>query len=195
MSVRLMVLGVMHREQKTHGYTVYHALVSWQADTWTKIRPGSIYHALSQLEKEGLITNAGQVAGSKGAAKTLYVISQTGEDELKKLIRTALVSYDQEQFTAGLAFMSVLARQEVINLAKQRLQMHHETVKFMKALPRNDTPDTPAQHEAIITSWTAIFNITHIWQKQFLQDLQTGKYVFADEPELEQGRNTRTKEK
>lgn len=176
-----MVLGVMHREQKTHGYTVYHALVSWQADTWTKVRPGSIYHALSQLEKEGFITNEGQTAGSKGAAKTLYAISQTGENELKKLIRTALISYDQEQFTAGLAFMSVLTRQEVIDLAKQRLQMHRETVSFMKTLPRNDTPDTPAQHEAIITSWTAIFSATYIWQKQFLQDLQAGKYIFAGE--------------
>lgn len=181
MSVRLMVLGVMHQERITHGYTVYHALVSWQADTWTKIRPGSIYHALTQLEKEGRIINKGTAAGSKGSAKTLYEISASGEDELKKLVRLALVSYDQEQFTAGLAFMAVLTRQEAIDLAKERLHMHSETIDFMNTLPRSDTPDTPAQHLAIITSWTTIFSATHTWQKQFLQDLQRGKYTFAGE--------------
>ncbi len=176
-----MVLGVMHRERKTHGYTVYHALVSWQAETWTKIRPGSIYHALGQLEKEGLVINEGLTLGNKGSAKTLYAISTTGEEELKNLIRTALVSYDQEQFTAGLAFMSILSREEVIGLATQRLQAHRETISFMKMLPRNDMPDTPAQHSAIITSWTSVFSATHAWQKQFLQDLQSGKYVFVDD--------------
>jgi DNA-binding PadR family transcriptional regulator len=179
-----MTLGVMHRETKTHGYTVYHELVKWQADTWTKIQPGSIYHALSQLEKEGLIINEGITPGSRGSSKTLYAISAKGEEELKKLVRSALVSYDQEELTAGLAFMSVLTRQETIALAEERLRLHKGVVAFMKALPTNDEPATPAQHPAIISSWTNIFSATLTWQKQFVHDLRSGKYVFAEEQTL-----------
>lgn len=173
-----MVLGVMHQHRQTHGYQVYHDLTSWQAETWTKIRPGSIYHALTQLEKQGMLTNHGLKDGQKGSSKTVYSITKKGEHELVALVEQALVSYDQEVFTAGLAFMSVLSRQKAISLAEERLNNHTETVVFLSKLPRTDVPATPQQHSAIITSWSAVFEATAKWQRQFIRDLKSGMYRF-----------------
>lgn len=175
-----MVLGVVHRHKQTHGYQVYHDLVSWQAETWTKIRPGSIYHALAQLEKQGMLINHGHKDGQKGLSKTIYSMTDAGEAELIKLVKQALVSYDQESFTAGLAFMSILSRSTAILLAEERLRKHKETVDFLAKLPRTDMPSTPAQHSAIITSWSAIFDVTATWQRQFIDDLKNGMYGFRD---------------
>jgi hypothetical protein len=108
-------------------------------------------------------------------------MTDAGEAELVKLVKQALVSYDQENFTAGLAFMSVLSRSTAILLAEERLRNHEETVDFLTKLPRTDIPSTPAQHSAIITSWSAIFDVTAIWQRQFINDLKNGMYRFQDD--------------
>lgn len=181
MSTKLMVLGVIYRHKKTHGYQVLRDLSSWQAETWTKIRPGSIYHALMQLTKEGLLTEEGVEEGSRGASKTLYSLTKEGENELVRLIEGALISYDQEVFTAGLAFMSILPRTRALRCAEERLVNFKKTVAFLEALPRDDRPETPKDHSAIISSWSAVFGSLTVWQQHFVEDVKRGVYEFRDD--------------
>lgn len=181
MTMRLMVLGVLFREKQAHGYHIYHELSSWQAETWTKVRPGSVYHALAQMSKEGLLANMGVEEGKKGSSKTTYMITPKGQNELWELVQKALVSYDQEEFTAGLAFMSVLTRDHTYKLALQRLHLHKQTVDFLQQLPQSDIPETPDKSSAIVSSWTTIFAATAKWQEQFARDIVNGKYAFSDD--------------
>lgn len=181
MSTKLMVLGVVHRRKQTHGYQVLHDLTSWQAETWTKIRPGSIYHALTQLTKEDMLTEEGVERGGRGSSKTVYALTKKGEEELFALIEEALISYDQEIFTAGLAFMSILPRARVIERAEERLANFEKTVEFLEELPRSDKPETPKQHSAIISSWSAVFSSSTAWQQQYVEDLKRGIYEFCDD--------------
>ena len=176
-----MVLGVIRRRGQTHGYQVLHDLTSWQAETWTKIRPGSVYHALAQLTKEGVLVEKDTEKGGRGSAKTIYALTKKGEKELFALIEDALVSYDQEIFTAGLAFMSMLPRAHALTRDKERLTNLEKTVEFLENLPRNDIPETPKQNSAIISSWSAIFSSSAVWQRQFVEDLHHGKYEFCDD--------------
>lgn len=181
MSTKLMVLGVIYRHEQTHGYQVLHDLKSWQAETWTKICPGSIYHALTQLTKEGMLSEEGVEKGGRGSSKTIYALTEKGEKELFTLIEDALISYDQEVFTAGLAFMSVLPRARVIERAEERLANFEKTVDFLEELPRSDKPETPKMHSAIISSWSAVFSSSTEWQRQYVKDLKCGMYEFCDD--------------
>ena len=65
MIIRLLILGILKRRGSAHGYRMYRDLVEWRVETWTIIRPGSIYHALTQMEKQGLIIEALPTAGQK----------------------------------------------------------------------------------------------------------------------------------
>jgi DNA-binding PadR family transcriptional regulator len=180
MSTKLMVLGVLYRHKKTHGYQILRDLTSWQAETWTKIRPGSIYHALMQMTKEGLLTEEGIEEGGRGSSKTLYSLTREGENELVRLIEDALISYDQEVFTAGLAFMSTLPRVRALKCAEERLANFKKTVAFLEALPRDNRPETPKEHSAIISSWSAVFSSMTVWQERFVEDVKCGVYEFSD---------------
>ncbi len=51
-TVRLLVLGVVRLLGEAHGYAVHRELMSWRVDTWTAVKPPSIYHAVKQLERE-----------------------------------------------------------------------------------------------------------------------------------------------
>jgi DNA-binding PadR family transcriptional regulator len=175
-----MVLGIVSQKSGTHGYDVHREIISWKAETWSKVRSGSIYHAFTQLEKEGFLQRQATEKSKDGPAKTSYSITKNGQAELLQLIEKALVSYDQEQFAAGLAFMHLLSRQKVIDLAKQRLNLYQQTCDFMGSLPQESHPSTPATHPEIINSWAVLFTATTIWQQQFIDHLEKGDYTFSD---------------
>lgn len=181
MSARLMVLGVVSEKNETHGYDVYREIISWKADTWSKVRSGSIYHAVTQLEKEGLLQKGSTQKSKDGPAKTSYAITEAGRSVLTTLIEDALVSLDQEQFTSGVAFMHMLPRDRVIELAEERLAQYGKITDFMGTLPKESQPTSPSKHPEIIGSWSAIFSAVLVWQQEFIGHLKSGEYSFLDE--------------
>lgn len=180
MSVKLMILGILHDGREAHGYTILQKLNSWQAETWTSVKPGSVYHALGQFEKHHLAENTGNKQGG-GPAATSYKITTKGKQELYELIEKALLSYEQNEFTAGLAWMHLLPRSRVIELAKQRLESYYEINTFMDTLPQDEMPEIPSRNPEIITSWQALFMATTKWQEDFIKRIEGGAYRFQNE--------------
>lgn len=180
-SVRLMVLGVLNASETTHGYKIYRSINGWRAETWTNIKPGSIYHALTSLEKNGLIENTGLKLDSGGPAAMSYRINARGKEELHALIKQAFASYDQEEFTAGLAWMHLLSRDEVLVLARERLTNFKQTCMFMRTLPREEMPSSPDKHPEIIDSWTTLFDAMASWLETFIAHIEAGRYQFKGE--------------
>ena len=68
-TVRLLVLGVVRTRGEAHGYAVHQELMSWRVDTWTAVKPPSIYHAVKQLEREGLLSGSGRQDSPRGPAR------------------------------------------------------------------------------------------------------------------------------
>ena len=54
-TIRLLVLGAVRQHGRAHGYQVRNDLEYWGAHEWSNAKPGSIYHALKQLAKQGLL--------------------------------------------------------------------------------------------------------------------------------------------
>lgn len=75
--------------KSTHGYEIQKFIQTNHMDKWTKIQSGSIYYALSKLEKEGLIVLLKEV-GSGSKARKVYSITEAGKMELKKLVKQEL---------------------------------------------------------------------------------------------------------
>ncbi|MDB5059778.1 MAG: hypothetical protein JWO59_3250, partial [Chloroflexi bacterium] len=76
--IRLVVLGVIRMRGQAHGYAVHRELLSWRVETWTTVKPGSIYHALKQLAKEGKLRAAGTEESTEGPGRTLYALTHEG---------------------------------------------------------------------------------------------------------------------
>jgi DNA-binding PadR family transcriptional regulator len=78
-AIRILVLGVVHGSGQAHGYQVRRELLSWRADVWAKVAPGSIYQALRTLTKHGLLEPVATEAGAGGPERTVYRITPDGE--------------------------------------------------------------------------------------------------------------------
>lgn len=84
MNVRLFVLGLL-REQPQHGYELYRWLEQSQTDIWADVLPGSIYHALRQMHKEGFIeVQTTEHTGNR--SRSIYTITPAGQEAFVRLL-------------------------------------------------------------------------------------------------------------
>lgn len=122
-STRLLVLGVVRIFQPVHGYLVRRELLSWNVDHWAHLNPGSIYHALRSLARDGLLEEVGTEAEGGRPARTSYRLTPDGDAAFLQLLRASfwrLDVYGPDTLLAGLCFIFWLPREEVMAALQAR---------------------------------------------------------------------------
>ncbi|MGA5465913.1 PadR family transcriptional regulator [Mycobacterium sp. NPDC050041] len=189
-TVRLLVLGVVRMHGAAHGYAVHRELTSWRVDTWTRVKPPSIYHAVKQLAREGLLVDAGRTEASRGPARLSYRVTAAGEQEFYRLLEAALLSPDIEEFGAGIAFMRFLPRRRVVELLEAQLGVTRtigDQLQDMKTQwPEADEPPH-AQH--LLDLWRGSFAATSDWTAQMLGRIAGGQFTFDDDEQARPDRD------
>ncbi|GAB2547568.1 PadR family transcriptional regulator [Nocardia heshunensis] len=122
-TTRLLVLAVVRLLQPVHGYDVRRELLSWDADNWANVKPGSVYGALNTLERDGLISVEG--VGQEGARpeRRTYRLTGDGEKEFASMLRDALFSADmvKHPYFAAVALFPQAAKPEVVAALNSRI--------------------------------------------------------------------------
>jgi DNA-binding PadR family transcriptional regulator len=80
----MLILGVL-AERPMHGYDIQQWMTDSRTDIWAGVRPGSLYHALKQLNAEGLI-EVKDVISQGERSRTVYQITAAGRTELRSLV-------------------------------------------------------------------------------------------------------------
>ncbi len=128
-ATRLMILGLLRMSGPLHGYDVRRELLSWGADDWANVQPGSIYHALRKMAEEGLLSEV--VSDRPGArpARVTYEITGTGEDEFQTLLRAYWWRPEpaKDPFAAAFSFVPALPRQEAVAALRNRAKQLRST--------------------------------------------------------------------
>lgn len=86
--VRLMVLGML-KLKPLSGYEIQQVLQTSQTDIWAGVLPGSIYHALKKMDKEGLV-EVDSVEQTGHRIKAIYKITEKGQAEFIRLLKESL---------------------------------------------------------------------------------------------------------
>ncbi|MFG3004623.1 PadR family transcriptional regulator [Streptomyces calvus] len=185
--IRLLVLGAVRQHGRAHGYQVRNDLEYWGAHEWSNAKPGSIYHALKQMAKEGLL-HAHEIAPSTagGPPRTEYEVTEQGTEAYFRLLRESLTSYDQKPdvLSAGLGLMVDLSREEALELLERRLRAIGE---WRSAVTEYYTPaDGPGQlgHIGeIMDFWVHSADTGAEWTRALMERIKGGAYTFAGEGE------------
>ncbi|WP_406104991.1 PadR family transcriptional regulator [Streptomyces sp. NBC_01003] len=186
-AIRLLVLGAVRQHGRAHGYQVRNDLEYWGAHEWSNAKPGSIYHALKQMAKQGFLV-AHEIAPSTagGPPRTEYEITDKGTEEFRTLLREALVTYDQKPdiLSAALGFIVDLPRQEAVELLRRRVEGIEE---WRRAVTDYYTPeDGPEQlgHIGeIMNFWVHSADAGAEWTRGLIGRIEGGAYTFAGEGE------------
>lgn len=182
--MRLLVLGSMLRRGSAHGYDVFRDLADWHADTWTSVKPGSIYHAIEKLAAQQLLLALPALpndAPKPGPAKTVYQVTEEGKAAFLELVEAALRSNEIQQFAAGIAFMEWLTRRQVQRILAEREAAQQQSVRFLEGLPTKAEPAKPSEHPELVGLWAGYMAFQMGATQRMLAAIEAGQYRFAGE--------------
>ncbi|MEV7090892.1 PadR family transcriptional regulator [Streptomyces sp. NPDC093085] len=185
--IRLLVLAAVRQHGRAHGYQVRNDLEYWGAHEWSNAKPGSIYHALKQLAKQGALVaheTAPSVAG--GPPRTEYELTDAGREEYLKLLRTALTTYDQktDALSAGLGCMVDLPRAEVVALLTERVRaIEAWRAEVTTSYVPEEGPGQFGHIGEIMNFWIHEADSGEEWTRGLIRRIEGGAYTFAGEGE------------
>lgn len=186
-AIRLLVLGAVRQHGRAHGYQVRNDLEFWGAHEWSNAKPGSIYHALKQMAKQGLL-HAHEIAPSTagGPPRTEYELTDSGNVEYFSLLREALTSYDQKMdvLSAGIGFIVDLDRREAVELLRERVRGLEEwRSSVTEYYTPEEGPESLGHIGEIMNFWVHSADAGAQWTRGLIERIEDGAYTFAGEGE------------
>lgn len=183
---RLLILGAVRIFQPVHGYFVRRELLSWHAEEWAHLNPGSIYNALRTLTREGYLEELGTETHGGRPARTSYRLTADGETEFQTQLRYALWHVDpySTSLHVAWAFSWALTREEVMAAFEHRLEQIEASARTttfaVEALVTG--PDKPSHVREHLGLTQARLDGEAAWTRDLLARLRTGEHSFAGEP-------------
>jgi DNA-binding PadR family transcriptional regulator len=146
----MMILGVVQWMQPVHGYDVRRELLSWSADKWANVQPGSIYHGLRKLSEEGLLREVATEQVGARPARTTYEITEKGQAEFQSQLRNYWWNLESapEPFMAAFSFLPFLPRDEAAAALRNRALQMQVAVKQLEAATSADWLDSKPTYVA-----------------------------------------------
>lgn len=184
-ATRLLVLGVVRMHGKAHGYQVRRELLTWSADRWANIQPGSVYHALKKMTAEKLLEQVEAESG-QGPDRTAYRITTDGETEFHVRLAQTLSSADSvtsAELAAAIALMTTLPREQVITLLRHstfQLEARQQSARLMAE--QRENWGQPAHVRELFLAWQMQTETSLSWLHGLIGRLEAGEYVMADDP-------------
>jgi DNA-binding PadR family transcriptional regulator len=184
-TTRLLVLGVVGMFQPVHGYDVRRELVSWHAEDWANVAPGSIYNALKSATKDGLLEIVGTKQIGSRPERTTYKLTAAGEAELDELLRATLwtVRAPVDPLVAALSLLGFIDRQELISALDARaakIKADLERAEFVIAAI--DDVETPDHVREMMRLLGARVSAELAWGRAFKARLHAGEYHTLGDP-------------
>lgn len=186
-AIRLLVLGAVRQHGRAHGYQVRNDLEYWGAHEWSNAKPGSIYHALKQMAKQGLLRaheTAPSTAG--GPPRTEYEVTPEGTEEYLALLRKALTAYDEgtDVLSAAIGFIVDLPRAEAVELLRERVRGMREWRRSVtEYYTPEEGPESIGHIGEIMNFWVASADFGAEWTLGLIARIEAGAYTFAGEGE------------
>ena len=179
-----MILGLVKWMQPVHGYDVRRELLSWQAEEWANVAPGSIYHALRKLTEEGLLEEVATEQVGARPARTTYRSTAKGDAEFEELLRRYWWEYRQpiDPFLAGFGFLPAMPRGEAAAALRNRVRLLRAAVEAHRfALATEWMRQTKPAH----VGWMFELNVARleaeiVWCERVAGKLDTGEPLFPE---------------
>lgn len=170
--VKIIILYYLNIKA-THGYEIQKFIQASGFETWTNIKPGSIYYALSKMEKSGEVKLVREEnRGSR--VRRIYEITDLGITELKKAIEKELneplVPLNIDKFILPITF-NKLDKNEAISIIDERIKELNKKLEYWKhwrniKINENSTKVETISFDMTITNYEYEIN----WHKSLIEE-------------------------
>ncbi|GAA3902922.1 PadR family transcriptional regulator [Amorphoplanes auranticolor] len=188
----MMILGLVQWMQPVHGYEVRRELLSWSADKWANVQPGSIYHALRKLAEEELLREVATEQVGARPARTTYEITEKGVAEFQSLLRGNWwsIATPPDPFMAAFSFLPALPRSEAAAALRNRAVQLTAGITQLQTLIGADWAD----NKPVYVSWMWELSIERAeaeirWCERIAEQIEKNEPYFPAAAKDSPGRN------
>ena len=131
----LAVLAML-REQPMHPYEMQRVMHRRHTDELLALKRGSLYHAINQLQRDGLIEPIETSREGRRPERTVYQLAPDGEDELLLWLRDLMSTptHEPSQFIAALAFVRHLEPSDALQQLELRAVSLEAAIAALRAV-------------------------------------------------------------
>jgi DNA-binding PadR family transcriptional regulator len=173
MDARLLILGVLHRGD-FHPYEIKRRLEAAMVECYIDVDVGTLYYAVRQLEKKGLIVAVAEERVARGGVRTIYRITSDGRTEFRDgLHRQFDVEGPVSRTLYGALLFLHLADQATIEQAvHRRVARLDELITKLGAIRDKLTPVLSTGGEHLLDHIGKQRRLDRAWLKALLADIE-----------------------
>lgn len=173
MKARLLILGVLHRGD-FHPYEIKRRLEKAMVECYIDVDVGTLYYAIRQLEKEGLIAAVSRERVARGGVRTVYRITSKGKAEFQTLLHR---QFEEEgpvsQTLYGVLLFLHLADLAVVEeLLRRRIERLDELIAKLGPIKKELSPVLSTGGEHLLKHIEKQRQLDRDWLRSLLADVK-----------------------
>ncbi len=195
MKAELLILGVLHRGN-FHPYEIKRRLQNAMIECYTDVDVGTLYYAIRQLEKKGLIAAVRQERVARGGMRTVYGISASGKRRFQQLLNGQFAAQGPvaQQLYGPMLFLQFSNLSLIADLLRTRISRETESIREIAEIRKQlgSIPGTGALH--LMKHLELQHRLDRKWLQSVLADVEGGRVRdVADRKRLTRGRQASKK--
>jgi DNA-binding PadR family transcriptional regulator len=183
MKAELLILGVLHRGN-FHPYEIKRRLRNAMVECYTDVDVGTLYYAIRQLEKNGLIAAVREERVARGGVRTVYGISARGKRRFQELLNQQFAASGTVAQTlySAMLFLQFADLTLVAELLRSRIARETESIREVVEIRKRlgSTAATGALH--LMKHLELQRRLDRKWLHGVLADVEAGRVHDVADP-------------
>lgn len=192
MQARLLILGVLHRGD-FHPYEIKRRLQNAMVECYIEIDTGTLYYAIRQLEKDGLIAAVSHERVARGGMRTVYRITPEGKTEFQALLHRQFEEEGPVSQTlyGALLFLHFSDLAIVEALIRKRIARLDELIAKLGPIRKELAPVIATGGEHLLRHIEKQRRLDREWLKGLLADVEARRVRDVSNPKLLESKGRR----
>lgn len=185
MNARLLILGVLHRGD-FHPYEIKRRLQNAMIECYMDVDVGTLYYAIRQLEKEGLISAVSRERVARGGVRTVYTITPKGKTEFQALLHRQFEEEGPVPQTlyGALLFLHLSDLAVVENLIRSRIARLDDLIAKLGPIREELAPVIATGGEHLLRHIEKQRRLDREWLQGLLADVEARRVHDVSDPRL-----------
>ena len=183
MNTRLLILGVLYRGD-FHPYEIKRRLEAAMVECYIDVDVGTLYYAVRQLEKEGLISAVAHERVARGGMRTIYQVTPEGRTEFReRLHRQFEIEGPVSQTLYGALLFLHLADLAVVETAlRRRIDRLDDLIDKLRPIRKELAPVISTGGEHLLEHLDKQRRLDRAWLKGLLADIKARRVHDVADP-------------
>jgi len=183
MKAELYILGVLHRGN-FHPYEIKRRLTQAMIECFTDVDVGTLYYAVRQLAKEGMLATVAQQRVARGGMRTVYRITPRGRDRFRELLHAQFAAEGdlRETLYGPMLFLHLADLQRVAEALRMQIDRQNARLAKIRSLHRQWGDMLPTGSAHLMQHMMEQCRLDLRWLRALFADVEAGRIRDTPDP-------------